>query len=274
MSTILLPATTGPPFCYSSSFNVTCASIRFAAGQCWIRLTFDWNEWSCKFGLEVPTGQIHALDVNICENMCVCVFILWIGVLMQRAMSSSDTDSSQAVESVPKAGDAMYLVREFQAQSTIFGKMSVVIYGFIIIFGGFTTILGMVAPILSADCMAAPFLSNNSEREADQLIWFKAMGRMCGALGTIFLLAVYMLGHSLKSLLLLLLWGWLNFMNFAFVIPADLRADGGSKETETCMRNVRVQVGGFAVLEAVAVLFAWLEERSKPGDSRMEPLNA
>ncbi|CAE7639827.1 unnamed protein product [Symbiodinium pilosum] len=144
------------------------------------------------------------------------------------------------------------LLREFQGQSTCYGKVSVAIYGFIIIFGSLTTVLGMVAPIASADCMADPFAAH-AKTDADQLVWFKAMGRTSGALGTTFLLAVYMMGHSVKSCLLLLMWGWLSFLNFAVVIPDDFAQLKGSEAGEACMRNVRVQVGAFAALEAVCV---------------------
>lgn len=140
--------------------------------------------------------------------------------------------------------------------SSIYGKISVAIYYFILIFGGMTTVFGMVAPIQSADCMATPFLKHE---HSDEIVWFKAMGRMCGALATLFLIAVYMLGHSTKSLILLLLWGLLNYLNFAVMIPLDFR-EGGSEEAEACMRYMRVQVGGFAVLEAIAVLLSCLDD--------------
>ena len=164
-------------------------------------------------------------------------------------------------------------VEDFKEQRSVYGKCSVVIYGFILVFGGVTTVMCMVAPLLSADCMASPFRDVSTPREADQLVWFKADGRMCGAIATLFLLGVYMLGHSMRSLLLLCAWGWLNFFNFAVVIPMDFQANKGSEEAESCLENMRMQIGGFAVLEAIGVVCCWLEERSKPLDSDSEPLN-
>ena len=165
------------------------------------------------------------------------------------------------------------LIQEFKDQHSIYGKVSVSIYGFIIIFGGMTTLFGIVAPIASADCMAAPF-SDGTTQQADQLVWFKGMGRMCGALGTLFLVTVYLLGHSVTSCFLLFVWGWLNFMNFAIMIPADCSQAGGSDSARDCMKNVGFQVGLFAALEAVAVLCAWLEERSKPALAGNVPLSS
>lgn len=154
---------------------------------------------------------------------------------------------------------------------SVYGKISFSIYCFIIIFGGMTTVFGMVAPLQSADCMAAPFLSEKGHK--DQIVWFKATGRMCGALATLFLIAVYLLGHSMTSLFLLFLWG-LNFLNFALMIPADLK-DGGSEEAQRCNSYMKQQVGAFALLEAIAVLSAYLDHRckSKP-NSLQEPLSS
>lgn len=143
---------------------------------------------------------------------------------------------------------------------SVYGKISFSIYYFIIIFGGMTTVFGMVAPLQSADCMAAPFLADKDQN--DQIVWFKATGRMCGALATLFLIAVYLLGHSMTSLFLLFLWGLLNFLNFALMIPADLK-DGGSEEAQRCNSYMKQQVGAFALLEAIAVLFAYLDHRCK-----------
>ena len=60
---------------------------------------------------------------------------------------------------------------------------------------------------------------------------------MCGALGTVFLITVYMLGHSLTSCFLLFLWGILNYLNFALVIPQDFSHAGGSEQALVCMRS-------------------------------------
>ncbi|CAE7836405.1 unnamed protein product [Symbiodinium necroappetens] len=175
-----------------------------------------------------------------------------------------------------RLGSAMvWLLDEFRGQSTVYGKISVAIYSFIIIFGSLTTVMGMIAPIASADCMADPFSPDHPKKgQVDQLVWFKAMGRTSGALGTTFLLAVYMLGHNTKSCLLLFVWGFLSYLNFAVVIPNDFVESGGSEAGQTCMQNVRTQVAAFAVLEAVCVLCAWLEERSRPCRSNVLLLNS
>ena len=103
----------------------------------------------------------------------------------------------------------------------------------------------------------------------DQIVWFKATGRMCGALATLFLIAVYLLGHSMTSLFLLFLWGLLNFLNFALMIPADLK-DGGSEEAQRCNSYMKQQVGAFALLEAIAVLLAYLDHRCKSKPNSLE----
>mmetsp|Transcript_37979 Transcript_37979/g.56478 ORF Transcript_37979/g.56478 Transcript_37979/m.56478 type:complete len:185 (-) Transcript_37979:238-792(-) len=143
-----------------------------------------------------------------------------------------------------------------------YGKISYFIYGFVLVVGGATTILGMVAPVTAADCMADIFSpSDNNTVTIDQIVYFKAMGRMAGALGTVFLVAVGCLGHSTLSCILLLLWGFLNYVNFGIMIPFDFgQLGGGSEEAEACMASTGRSVMWFAVLEAVAVLFSLLED--------------
>lgn len=68
------------------------------------------------------------------------------------------------------------LIRQFKDQPSLCGKVSVFIYGFVIRFGGATTLFAIFAPILAADCMAEPFLDTSSV-QADQGIWFKSDGR-------------------------------------------------------------------------------------------------
>ena len=170
------------------------------------------------------------------------------------------------LQSLPNQLVIMALLAECKSLS-VYGKYSFSIYFFIIIFGGMTTIFGMVAPLQSADCMAAPFLFDKDQTQTDQIVWFKAMGRMCGALATLFLIAVYLLGHSMTSLFLLFLWGLLNFLNFAIMIPADLK--DGSEEAQRCNSYMKQQVGAFALLEAIAVLLAFLDHRCK---SKSNPL--
>ena len=155
---------------------------------------------------------------------------LWAGGDFAPMASCSNflKEDSQAEGRLASA--MVWLFDEFRSQSTLYGKISVGIYSFIIIFGSLTTIMGMIAPIASADCMADPFSPDHPKKgQVDELVWFKAIGRTSGALGTTFLLAVYMLGHSTKSCLLLFMWGFLSYLNFAVVIPNDFLESGGSE---------------------------------------------
>ena len=76
----------------------------------------------------------------------------------------------------------------------------------------------------------------------------RAWAERAGPWGQSSFSAVYLLGHSVTSCFLLLAWGWLSFANFAFMIPADFAHSGGSAQGQACLRNVRQQVGAFAVL--------------------------
>lgn len=146
------------------------------------------------------------------------------------------------------------------------GKISFGIYWFILLFGGYTTLLAVVQPIAAADCMSSIFNFSNdvpmSDAAADQLVYFKAMGRMTGMLGTMFLIAVFFLGHSTLSCCLLLVWGSSNFLNFGILIPNDYfhLHGSGSDEIKDCMNSTSQAVFLFAVLETIGVLCSLVED--------------
>ena len=135
------------------------------------------------------------------------------------------------------------------------GRISVVIFGFILCMGFLPSFVFVLYPNLdtmSDDClcMTTVFVSNGHDVH---YLWFKAVYYWQNMFVCLFLAAVAVNGHSISSCLLLLAAPTTNGIFWMTSMKSELHSNDLGKEAKDCWSDFANQIAAFWIMTALAL---------------------
>lgn len=154
------------------------------------------------------------------------------------------------------------LTQSYKDQHGWFGRLSVALYGFILIAGFLPNFLFLVNPDLdsTADgsiCMTSVFVSEGHNNV--QYFWFKAVFYWQNMFLCLYLAAVAVNGHSVSSCVLLLTAPTINGLFSMISMKSELHKNYYGKDVQDCWDQFVWAIGVFWILSALALSGAVLD---------------